>query len=53
MRVYFRNIDRTLGCIFVDTVDHEEAIDTVCEELVAQGTGYDKPVLAVITNKGK
>jgi hypothetical protein len=50
MKVYFRNNDGSLGLIKVDeeVTDHEEAIILVCEELVAQGTGYNNPVLVVI-----
>lgn len=48
MKVYFRHNDGSLGMTIVHTEDHEEAIDMVCEDLVAQEIGYNNPVLAVI-----
>jgi len=55
MNVYHRHDDGTLGRIAVSDVDdegvavcHGEAILEVCEMLVADGVGYNQPVLAVI-----
>lgn len=39
-KVYFRNDDKSLGCIKAeDVADHEEAILSVKEALVKEGTG--------------
>jgi hypothetical protein len=50
--VYFRNNDKTLGCIKVDGVeDHKDAILEVQEALLKDG-GWVGAILAVI-NGGK
>lgn len=47
MNVYFREKGK-LAVMQVDTEDHRDAILLVQESLVANGTGFDKPVVALI-----
>jgi hypothetical protein len=50
MNVYFRNPNKTLGKIVVDSIDsHQEAIALVKQSLMANSPyTYKMPILAVI-----
>ncbi len=50
MNVYYRKEDKSLGLIQAATLDYEQAIQTVHEHLLDQGTSVNPPILAVITN---
>lgn len=52
MNVYFKE-EGKLAVMQVDTEDHAEAILAVQESLVEKGTGFDDPVLALITGGKK
>lgn len=53
MNVYYKKNDGSLGNFNSLQTNHADAILDVCEELVASGEGYNKPVLAVIEGKFK
>lgn len=51
--IYHRKNDRTIGHAEVVTTSHAEAIVEMQEALVADGVGYNMPVLALITGGKK
>jgi len=52
--VYFRNEDGSLGRIKADNYnDHEEAIFSVKESLVANGDGLENKAVLAVINGGK